>query len=139
MAGGVLVCCRGRTPTSYTGQRAVEATSRHGSPEHTFPTETWISRGLDEFFSMVKQDSNNEDRKLRLPIAWVIITISTRRYICSPPPCEYSTASMRVDGLARVVAVHAVQQDVDRRMKLTPNMEWTLSLCLPITKPNNLL
>jgi hypothetical protein len=42
---------------------------------------------------------------------------------------------MRADGLARVAAVHAVQQDVNQWTKLTPNVGCALSLCLPLTKP----
>jgi len=41
---------------------------------------------------------------------------------------------MQADGLARVVAEYAVQQDVGQRMKLTPNKECALLLGLPLAK-----
>lgn len=67
MAGGVLICCRGRIYVRY-GQRAIEATSLHGSPEHTFLQRDASLESWDEFFGMAKHNGNNEDPKLRFPI-----------------------------------------------------------------------
>jgi hypothetical protein len=55
MAGGVLICCRGRIYVRY-GQRAIEATSLHGSPEHTFLQRDGSLESWDEFFGMAKHN-----------------------------------------------------------------------------------